>query len=51
MHQEKLLIVSHWSTIRTRLKVLKKDFFFVVAFAIPRITKSFRLEKSLFSRL
>ena len=44
------LYVSRRSTIRTRLKVLKKGFFFVVAFAIPRITESFRLEKSLFSR-
>lgn len=44
-------MTSHWSTIRTRLKTLKKGFFFVVAFAIPRITESFRLEKSLFSRL
>ena len=43
-------VVSRRSTIRTRLKVLKKGFFFVVAFAIPRITESFRLEKSLFSR-
>ena len=42
---------SHWSTIRTRPKALKSVFFFVVAFAIPRITKSFRLEKSMFSRL
>jgi len=30
---------------------MKEGFFFVVAFAIPRIAESFRLEKSLFSRL
>jgi len=42
---------SHWNTIRTRPKALKPGFFFVVAFAIPRIAKSFRLEKFLFSKL
>ncbi|MBQ6894348.1 MAG: hypothetical protein IJN40_02510 [Clostridia bacterium] len=45
------IALSHWSTIRTRLKVLKKGFFFVVAFAIPRITKSIPHEKYLYSRL
>ena len=39
---------SRRRAIRTRLKPLKNDFFFVVGFDIPRIIKTFRLEKSQF---
>ena len=39
---------SRRRAIRTRLKPLKIGFFFVVGFDIPRIIKTFRLEKSQF---
>ena len=48
VRHQKPSLCSRRRAIRTRLKPLKIGFFFVVGFDIPRIIKTFRLEKSQF---